>query len=214
MTKAAKLAAGVPAVSEPPAPARGRPRDPQFEERVFDAAIAVYAEEGWRGFNFDAVARRSGVGKAGVYRRWKTRGDLLRETLEARWYKVDAIDTGSLRGDLTALAHQNLRMRTARYNAAALQIDVDTYRSTEVRGFTQVYTEAAVRQARAIIKRAIERGELPANVNAPLILDVLIGASTTHVMTTPPKLWKSMLGKLDEWVDDLVSFILRGIRES
>jgi len=184
-----------------------------FEERVFDAAIAVYAEEGWRGFNFDAVSRRSGVGKAGIYRRWKTRGDLLRETLEARWYRVDTIDTGSLRGDLTALAHQNLRMRTARYNAAALQIDVDTYRSAEVRGFTQAYTEAAVRQARAIIRRAIERGELPANANASLILDVLIGAVTNHVMTTPPKLWKTMLAKLDDWVDTLVSFILRGVSE-
>jgi DNA-binding transcriptional MerR regulator/predicted nucleic acid-binding protein len=43
----------------------GRPRDPNLESRVFAAALRVYAEAGWSGFSFDAVARRAGVGKAG-----------------------------------------------------------------------------------------------------------------------------------------------------
>ena len=41
-------------------PTRGRPLDPGLEDRVFDAAIALYAETGWAGFSFEAVARRAG----------------------------------------------------------------------------------------------------------------------------------------------------------
>ena len=37
----------------------GRPRDPSLEPRVVAAALAVYAENGWSGFNFEAVARRA-----------------------------------------------------------------------------------------------------------------------------------------------------------
>src|ERR1700759_5494534 len=35
----------------------GRPRDPNLEARVFAAALAIYAEAGWSGFSFEAVAR-------------------------------------------------------------------------------------------------------------------------------------------------------------
>ena len=41
------------------------------------AALAVYAEAGWSGFSFDAVARRAGVGKAPLYLRWASKEDLL-----------------------------------------------------------------------------------------------------------------------------------------
>ena len=74
---------------------------------MFDAAIALYAAAGWGGFNFDAIARAAGVGKAALYRRWASREALFRETLEARWYAVQAIDTGTLRGDLLALGRMN-----------------------------------------------------------------------------------------------------------
>ena len=64
--------------------ARGRPRDPNLEERVFDAAIAVYAEGGWRTFSFATVAARAGVGKAALYRRWESPGEMLKDVLDAR----------------------------------------------------------------------------------------------------------------------------------
>jgi DNA-binding transcriptional MerR regulator len=50
----------------------GRPRDPDLESRVLAAALRVYAEAGWSGFSFDAVARRAGVGKAPLYLRWQS----------------------------------------------------------------------------------------------------------------------------------------------
>ena len=210
------VTAPVVATAQPPVVAaravpRGRPRDPQLESRVFDAAIALYAECGWPGFNFEAIARRAGVGKAALYRRWESRGELLRQTLEARWLQVGAIDTGSLRGDLVRLARMCLEVRTSSYAGTALHMLVDGGRFPEVAAVTAPYGEATIRQARAIVRRAIDRGELEGSVNPGMVLDVVVGGVTNHVATTPLRLRPTMIAKMDAFAESLVDILLRGI---
>ena len=82
---------------------RGRPRDPALDRKIFEVAIAPYGEAGWGGFNFQAIGRLAGVSKNTFYRRWPSKGAFLRELLQERWLKVDWINTGSLRGDLSDL---------------------------------------------------------------------------------------------------------------
>ena len=205
--------ARVDAVAMRPLP-RGRPRDPLLESRVFDAAIELYAECGWSGFNFEAIARRAGVGKAALYRRWESRGELLRQTLEARWLQVGAIDTGSLRGDLVRLAHMCLEVRTSSYAGTALHMLMDGQRFPEVAAVTAPYGEATIRQARAIVRRAIARGELEGSVNPGMVLDVVVGGVTNHVATTPARLRPAMLAKMEAFAESLVDILLRGISQS
>ena len=71
------------------------------------------------------MARRSGVGKAALYRRWPSRGELLRQTFEARWFAVDRINSGTLRGDLTALARMIFTTLTSPYGAASRWMAMD-----------------------------------------------------------------------------------------
>ncbi len=190
---------------------RGRPRDPGLEDRVFDAAIALYAETGWAGFSFEAVARRAGVGKAGLYSRWPTRPDLLRQTLEARWLTPQRFDTGSLKSDLTALARQIFGVLTGPHAGASRWMTVDRANHPGIREATAPYAEAAVRQGRAIVRRAIQRGELPDSVNPGLVMDLVVGAVTNHVGTTPASLRGAMLAKMDDFIGDLVATVLRGV---
>jgi AcrR family transcriptional regulator len=189
---------------------RGRPRDPTLESKVFDAAMARYAEAGWAGFNFDAVARASGVGKASIYRRWPTRGELLRQTFEARWYAVKAIDSGTLRGDLLALGHTIADALTGPFGGARQHMAIDAARFPDVRAVFHPYTEAQVRQARAIGRRAAARGEIAARVNPGLLMDLVVGAVVNHVGATPAHLREAMLAKLDGFIRDLVETVLRG----
>lgn len=191
--------------------ARGRPRDPGLEDRVFDAAIALYAEAGWAGFSFEALARRSGVGKAGLYRRWASRQDLLRQTLEARWLAPARIDTGSLRGDLMALVGQIFKVRTSAYAGAALWMAVDGELHPEVRTATAPYVEATIRQGRAIVRRAISRGEIAPSINPGLLMDMVVGGVSNHITTTPVRLRTAMIGKMDTFTADLVDAVLRGL---
>ena len=157
-------------------PTRGRPRDPGLEGRALDAAIDLYAETGWAGFSFEAVARRASVGKASLYARWPTRAALLAQTLETRWLTVGRIDTGSLRGDLTALAHMLFDIQTGPKGGAGRWMGMDSSRYDEVQAVAAPYREATVRQGRAIARRAIARGEVDASVNPGLLMDLLVGA--------------------------------------
>jgi AcrR family transcriptional regulator len=83
----------------------GARRNPATEAAVLAAARDLLAERGFGGFSIDEVARRAGAGKPTIYRWWPSRADLLLEVYSAeRAARVLVPDTGSLSGDLAALA--------------------------------------------------------------------------------------------------------------
>jgi AcrR family transcriptional regulator len=195
-----------------PTAARGRPRDPGLEDRVFDAAIALYAEVGWAGFSFEAVARRAGVGKAALYSRWTGRQELLHQTFEARWLAPARIDTGTLRDDLIALARQVFAAYAGEYAGVSRWSSFDGQTYPEARAAVAPYTEASIRQGRAIVRRGIARGDVAADVNPGLLMDLVVGGVTNHVSATPLRLRSAMISKMNTFTVDLVDTVLRGVR--
>src|SRR3954454_7125943 len=89
---------------EAPRRGRGRPRSPGAEQKILHAALEEYTEHGWAGFTMDGVARRAGFGKSTLYLRWPDKDALLTDAVRLRSRVVTEEDTGSLHGDLTALA--------------------------------------------------------------------------------------------------------------
>jgi AcrR family transcriptional regulator len=82
----------------------GRPLSAELSEQLLDVAVDILAEEGWGRLNSDRIAARARAGKAGIYRRWPTMAALAQDAV-GRFSLVSAPeDTGSLRGDLVALA--------------------------------------------------------------------------------------------------------------
>src|SRR3569623_771660 len=63
--------------------APGRPRDPEVDRRIAEAALDVFGDAGWAGFAMEAVAKRAGVGKASLYLRWSNMEALLTDALTA-----------------------------------------------------------------------------------------------------------------------------------
>ncbi|RBY79807.1 TetR family transcriptional regulator [Geodermatophilus sp. TF02-6] len=105
--------------SEPPRSTRGgRPRDPSRDEVIRAAILRLLAEVGYSALTMDAVASEAGVGKATIYRRWRTKQDLVVDTLSdlTRAIAVPP-DTGSLEGDVRAL--MDLVVTTIRSPAGA-----------------------------------------------------------------------------------------------
>lgn len=87
----------------PAAPAVGRPRDAALDANVLRAAMELLGEGSFAAVTMDAVAQRAGAGKASLYRRWKSKDELLADAL-ALYSPVDVeVDTGTLRGDLIRL---------------------------------------------------------------------------------------------------------------
>ena len=85
--------------------AQTRRHGAELEAAILDAAWEQLVAEGYEHFTIDAVAARAQTSKPVLYRRWKTRDDLLRATARHRGAAdAPAIpDTGTLRGDLLAL---------------------------------------------------------------------------------------------------------------
>ena len=61
----------------------GRPRNPAIDEAILKIALELFLEQGADGVNFEQLSKRTGISRATIYRRWKTRGELLNATLQS-----------------------------------------------------------------------------------------------------------------------------------
>lgn len=55
----------------------GRPRDPMVDARVMTSALTILAVQRMPGFTMDELAAHAQVGKASIYRRWRSVDQLL-----------------------------------------------------------------------------------------------------------------------------------------
>jgi DNA-binding transcriptional MerR regulator/AcrR family transcriptional regulator len=165
------------AAHDEPRTRRGRPRDLDLEPRVLTAALRVYAEAGWSGFSFDAVARRAGIGKAPLYLRWQSKEDLLLAALSTRTSTKPIRDSGSLRDDLIEYASRLLESNSSPEGWAFLRIHLEASLNPALHArFSSEIAIPHIDGARTVLHRAIERGDLPAATPVDLLLDTLYGA--------------------------------------
>ncbi len=89
-----------------PATNRRKRLTEEREREILDVTFDLVAEVGYEHAAIDEVARRTKASTATLYRQWENKPKLVITAMKARKYPpVPGIDTGSLRGDLVALAH-------------------------------------------------------------------------------------------------------------
>ncbi|MGC9538912.1 TetR/AcrR family transcriptional regulator [Streptomyces sp. UG1] len=191
---------------------RGRPRDPEFENRVYDAVVEVYGRGGLKGFTMGAVARNARVGKASLYQRWPDKETLLVAALDARIVLDTHIDTGDLRADLRRLAEQMLQMFWSDTGHAFMRRIVDTSVHPEVFGFRHRKGSPTVLAARRLVHNAVARGDLPAGTSPTVLMDLVFGATMMHATVTPIAMREKARARADAYLDELVDTILAGVR--
>ena len=110
--------------TDPVRPSRGgRPRDPSRDGVIRAAILRLLADVGYGSLTMDAVAAQAGVGKATIYRRWRTKEDLVVDTIaELHHLEGAPPDTGSLESDLRALLHSLVAVVTGPLGAATLSL--------------------------------------------------------------------------------------------
>jgi AcrR family transcriptional regulator len=192
-------------------PAPGRPRDPDVDRRIGQAALDVFADAGWAGFAMETVARRAGVGKASLYLRWASKETLLTDAVTMRLARVADVDTGSPRGDLVELATQILEIYAGDTSRVALRLGLE---AASIPGVAEHYEAMRLAQtlaARAIVRRGIDRGELPAETSVTLLLDTLAGGAMMHAMSTPADRRAELARNTRAYAERLVDFLLRAV---
>ena len=115
--------AALPATDLPRPSRGGRPRDPSRDGVIRAAILRLLADVGYGALTMDAVASEAGVGKATIYRRWRTKQDLVVDTIsDLNRAEAEVTDTGSLEGDLRAMMHQMVSMIAGPTGAATLSL--------------------------------------------------------------------------------------------
>jgi AcrR family transcriptional regulator len=180
-------------------------RAARVRSAVLDATSALLTEVGYDQLSIDAVASRAGVHKTTVYRRWPTKPELIADA--ARMQAAENVpipDTGTLRGDLRALAREvaaNIGSdggaRRARTIVAAAAS------SPELADVMHAFWAHRLGEAAAIIQRAIDRHELPATVNSNLLIEAVVAPIWLRVLLTGEDVD-------DDFADDIAELITTG----
>lgn len=191
---------------------RGRPRTPGAEQRIIEAALEEYGEHGWSGFTMDGVARRAGVGKSTVYLRWTDKDALLTDAVGAHSSELGAVDTGSLREDLRALAVNLFHHYCDAAGWAGVRVAIDTAGAPKRLGrFTEAVSDVQSDFIEQMVARAVARGEIAESVDHHTIGQCIYGSVLMQTLTVRLEGGRMDDDEMERRAAELVSVVLDGI---
>ncbi|WP_440555907.1 TetR/AcrR family transcriptional regulator [Streptomyces sp. SCPE 10] len=188
---------------------RGPAQDETVSAAIEAAAFDELAAAGWRRLAMDAVARRAGVGKAALYRRWESKEAMLLD-LVARLVRrevPEVPDTGTLAGDVRGFLDLTVA-QTADPRVVRIAVDLlgESVRNPALAESLRLAVLAPRREAAAaMLRRAVGRGELPVGLDPELGTDLLISPLLLRLLLpgAPP---------VDEvYLDTLTTVIVAGL---
>ncbi len=158
----------------------GRPRDPAVGEAILDAAQELLAEDGYGRMSIEAVARRAGVGKPTIYRRWRSKQQLVMAVLGRMAEQPQMAEAGPVRERLTAFMESFQRLGCTR---GALRMSSSLRSLLGEIGHNPQLTRAVKenlvinrrRKIIAALREGKERGELGPELDVDLAADMLLG---------------------------------------
>ncbi|MER7154219.1 TetR/AcrR family transcriptional regulator [Streptomyces lydicus] len=168
-------------------------------EAIRAAVFEELAAVGFARMSIEGIARRAGVGKTAVYRRWRSKLHLVLDVVSAvAAAGLPAPDTGSLRGDVRMLLE--VASRALRHPMASQIIPdllAEAARSPELaQALRTALHDSQEGVAAAVVARAVERGELPEDVDTRLALDLLTGPLYWRLLVVRDALPKGYLDAL------------------
>jgi len=171
-------------------PAIGRPRSPNVDAAILDAALALFVERGLGGVSFEQIAKRSGVSRTAIYRRWGSKEEVvaralgrLREQAEetfADWAERPISEV--MAWFVENVPRQMLNPYYRSLSRSVLALDD----SSELKA---IYLETVLRPRRdafsKMIRRARATGTLPDGLDPDLVQDMLSGALLHQILLEP-----------------------------
>jgi len=156
---------------------RGRPRDPDMDQAILRATVELLSEVGYVQVTVAEVARRAGVSKPAIYRRWSQKSQLAVEAMVTQMRPGKDNDSGSAAGDLLALTEQLIAALTYTPLGRVLpglvaELAADPVLAASYRDLVIKPNQA---QWRAAIERGITRGELSNQTDVDFVLNTLVG---------------------------------------
>jgi AcrR family transcriptional regulator len=166
--------------------ATGRPRDPRTDRAILEATLALIAEKGVHDVRTDDVADRAGVGKGAIYRRYRSKDELVSAAVAALVSDITVPNTGSTRNDLHALMREAVELYQGS-GAGSLMLNI-VFAANQRPELARTVRDTFLADRRAVLRqvleRGIERGDLRADLDFELALDVLGGPLFYRLLIT------------------------------
>ncbi|MGH3558254.1 MAG: TetR/AcrR family transcriptional regulator [Mycobacterium sp.] len=146
---------------------------------IGEALLAELAASGYARTSMEAIARRAGVGKAALYRRWPSKDAMVIDLLGRIVAESVLVtpDTGSLRGDLNQFItglHRQLSNPLVTAIGPGLLAEV-AHPSDLADRLLETVREPRLAVGKTVLRNAIERGELPKDLHMDVAADLLAG---------------------------------------
>ncbi|MET8143583.1 TetR/AcrR family transcriptional regulator [Sphaerisporangium sp. NPDC005288] len=142
-----------------------RRRGERLERAILDATWELLTQMGYAKLTMEAVAARAGTSRPVIHRRWPTRAQLALAALDhAAPVDTEPPDTGGLRTDLLAMMEHVARLLGSVHGEVLAGMAVETARDPEAARAlrARLASRAQGGQVATIVRRAIERDEIPA----------------------------------------------------
>lgn len=155
----------------------GRPRSAQSHQAILQATLELLTEVGYERMSIEAIANRAGVGKTTIYRRYKTKAELIADAIESLREEVVIPDTGNLGGDIDALIENAAQITLNPLGRQTVAMIISSASSNSE--FAQIYWTKYLQPRRqafgVVIERAKVRNEIQNQVDPNLVFDMISG---------------------------------------
>lgn len=150
---------------------------------VLDAALMELAAVGYTALRLDDVATRAGVAKTTIYRRWPAKFDLVGDALRrVRAWHDPLPDTGDVRQDILQLVDRGIRLVNTSQGRAVARVMTTESGDTEFDHLARQMRDESRAYRTRIIQRAIDRGELPADTDAVIVMEAIFGPIMSRIV--------------------------------
>ncbi|MEW1860558.1 TetR/AcrR family transcriptional regulator [Streptomyces sp. NPDC088194] len=181
-------------------------RSERSRQAILAATEEICRENGYGRLTIEAIATRAGVGKMTIYRWWPSRGaivlDLLDQTANVA---ADPPDSGDLAADLHALLAEVISILTPPFTSPATGLIAEALQDADLANdLRERLIRPRIATFKQRIRRAQDAGELPADADPDVALDLLYGP-LYHRMALH-------LGMPDpDYLDTLIAHVLRAL---
>ena len=184
----------------------GRPRDTRRDEEILTAVLRLLDDTSYSELTIAAIARDAGVGKPTLYLRWPSKAAVVADAV-VRVMSADPFpDLGEVRSDLVAGLREIIhRFATTVAGHVLPGLVADLHDDPALlAAFDERYFQPRRRSVRAALQRGVERGELAADIDHDLAVDMLVGPVYYGLLARGHEVALSP--------DDLVAAVLRAWR--
>lgn len=187
----------------------GRPRSEHARQAILRSTLDLLQKIGFADLTIEAIAADAEVSKATVYRWWPNKGSLVVDAFASSTEsKLHFPDTGSVYQDVSFQMRRVIAIfRSPRGKIVAALLGAGQSDPELLEAFRDRFLRPRRQEAYRTLRRAIERGELPRNLDLDLTLDILYGAIYMRFIIRHDELSAN-------YVNEVCRLVLRGAAKS